>query len=119
MIKTDIAKDIKTATETEKTDQAEYDDFMASSEAAMTKGDSDVATLEGEIGDAEMKIKDARGTRKEEKKVLDETLMYLRSIAEGCDFMAANFELRKSNREAEVDGLLEAQAALTGGSFKR
>merc|ERR1719161_2282938 len=119
MITSDIQKDIKTATTAEEDSVKDYDDFMSSSEATMGQIDSDVADLEGEIGDAEIAVKDARGVRADEKKVLDETLMYLRSIAEGCDFMAANFELRKSNREAETDGLLEAEAALTGGSFKR
>merc|ERR1719387_596029 len=115
MITSDIQKDIKTATTAEEDSVKDYGDFMSSSEATMGQIDSDVADLEGEIGDAEIAVKDARGVRADEKKVLDETLMYLRSIAEGCDFMAANFELRKSNREAETDGLLEAEAALTGG----
>merc|ERR1719387_3153623 len=109
MILDDVNKDIKSATADEEASIKDYEEFMRSSEAAIEKIDSDVAELEGEIGDA-------RASRADEKKVLDETLMYLRSIAEGCDFMAANFELRKSNREAETDGLLEAEAALTGGS---
>ena len=29
--------------------------------------------------------------------------------------MAVNFELRKANREAEIDGLIEAGASLEGG----
>merc|ERR1719161_1614810 len=119
MITSDIQKDIKTASQAEADGVKDHEDFMSSSEATISKIDEDVAALEGEIGDAEMAVKDARGVRADEKKVLDETLMYLRSIAEGCDFMAANFELRKSNREAETDGLLEAEAALTGGSFGR
>merc|ERR1719262_1359421 len=121
MVKADVEKDIKTATAAEEGDIKDYDNFMSSSEAQMKKIDSDVADLEGEIGDAEMTTKDARGERKDQKKVLDDTLMYLRSIAEGCDFIAANFELRKSNREEETDGLLEAEAMLTGaagGSFR-
>merc|ERR1719399_1886014 len=118
MVKADVEKDIKTADTEEKDAIKDYDDFMSESQANMDQMDTDIADLEGEIGDAEMKIKEARGTRKEKKKIMDDTLMYLRSIAEGCDFMAANFELRKANREAETDGLLEAEATLTGGSFR-
>merc|ERR1719235_221393 len=119
MIKDDVEKDIKTATEEETKSIAAYDTFIQDSADQIEKIDSDVTELEGEIGDAELAIKQARSTRGERKKVMDDTLMYLRSIAEGCDFMAANFELRKANREAETDGLLEAEAALTGGSFGR
>merc|ERR1719201_2721708 len=119
MILDDVNKDIKTATEEETKAIANYDAFMAETKAQIEKIDSDVSDLEGEIGDCELAIKDARATRGDKKKIMDEALMYLRSIAEGCDFMAANFELRKANREAETDGLLEAEAALTGGSFGR
>merc|ERR1719163_1046708 len=115
----DVNKDIKTATEEENKSIADYDNFMAESKAQIEKIDSDVTDLEGEIGDAELAIKDSRAERADKKKLMEESLMYLRSIAEGCDFMAANFELRKANREAETDGLLEAEAALTGGSFGR
>merc|ERR1719201_2657279 len=115
----DVNKDIKTATEEETKSIADYDNFMSESKAQIAQIDSDVTDLEGEIGDAELAIKESRATRGDKKKVMEESLMYLRSIAEGCDFMAANFELRKANREAETDGLLEAEAALTGGSFGR
>merc|ERR1719420_690660 len=48
-----------------------------------------------------------------------ETLMtFLRTIAPGCDFIAVNFQTRKDERAAEIDGLLEAKAALHGGSLK-
>merc|ERR1719178_419652 len=119
MILDDVNKDIKTATEEETKAIANYDSFMSESKAQIAQIDSDVSDLEGEIGDCELAIKDARASRGDKKKIMDEALMYLRSIAEGCDFMAANFELRKANREAETDGLLEAEAALTGGSFGR
>merc|ERR1719506_2139732 len=118
MVMDDVQKDIKTATDAENQAIADFDAFMANTKAQIEKIDSDVTGLEGEIGDAELAIKEARATRGDKKKVMDDTLMYLRSIAEGCDFMAANFELRKSNREAEADGLLEAEAALTGGTFR-
>jgi len=114
----DVNKDITTATAEEEKSIADYNNFMAESKAQIEKIDSDVTDLEGEIGDAELAIKESRATRGDKKKIMEEALMYLRSIAEGCDFMAANFELRKANREAETDGLLEAEAALTGGSFR-
>jgi len=118
MIEEDIKKDIKTADAAEKASIEDFDAFMASSEAQIAQIDKDVSDLMGEIGDNDMAIKDARSKRKSEKAVMEEGLMYLRSIAGGCDFMAANFELRKENREAETDGLLEARGVLTGGSFR-
>merc|ERR1719333_506014 len=83
MVKADVEKDIATATKEEELSIKDYDAFMAQSQADIEKIDSDVAALEGEIGDSELAIKDARSTRKEKKAVMDDTLMYLRSIAEG------------------------------------
>merc|ERR1719387_3290560 len=98
MIIDDVNKDIRTATEEENTAKADYDDFMNETKNQIEKIDQDVTDLEGEIGDCEMAIKDARASRGDKKKLMEVSLMYLRSIAEGCDFMAANFELRKANR---------------------
>jgi len=80
--------------------------------------ESEKTSLEGEIGAAEKAMVEAKSTRDKKKGVLDDTLDLLKAIAPGCDFMAVNFELRKANRESEVDGLYEAKASLQGGSFK-
>merc|ERR1719324_832005 len=69
MIKADVEKDIKTATEAEEGAIKDHETFMSESKAAMDKIDGDVADLEGEIGDAEVAIKDARGERKAQKQV--------------------------------------------------
>jgi multidrug efflux pump subunit AcrA (membrane-fusion protein) len=118
MIKDDIEKDIHTATEEEDTAIADHDTFNTETEAMISSLESEKTSLEGEIGAAEQAMVEAKSTRDKKKGVLDDTLDLLKSIAPGCDFMAANFELRKANRESEVDGLYEAKAALQGGSFK-
>merc|ERR1719182_603898 len=87
MVMNDIAKDITTATTVEETAIADYNSFMSETKAQIEKIDSDVTDLEGEIGDAELAIKESRQTRGDKKKLMEESLMYLRSIAEGCDFM--------------------------------
>merc|ERR1719265_1929505 len=75
------------------------------------------ADIEVEIGTlAEEKV-EATETRDAKKVVLDNTLGVLKAIAPSCDFMAANFEVRKANRNTEIDGLYESKGALMGGSF--
>jgi len=88
---------------------------MSSSEAMLKTLASDKSALEGEIGDAETAVSDAKALRGDKNTVLHETMSFLKSIAPSCDYMAANFELRKSNREAEIDGLMGAKTALLGG----
>merc|ERR1719421_1949743 len=117
MVKADVEKDIKTATAQEEKAKADYDSFKSETEALIKSLESEKANLEGEVGDAETAVVDAKKTRKDKKKVLDDTMAFLRSIAPSCDYMAVNFELRKANREAEIDGLIEAGASLEGGAF--
>merc|ERR1719386_40724 len=112
MVQADVEKDIKTATAEEEKAKSDYDTFKSDTEAL-------IKSLEGEVGDAETAVVDAKSTRKDKKKVLDDTMAFLRSIASSCDYMAVNFELRKANREAEIDGLIEAGASLEGGAFDK
>jgi len=119
MVKADIEKDIKTATAEEADAKADYDNFKSDTEALIKSLEGEKASLEGEVGDAETAVVDAKATRKDKKKVLDDTMAFLRSIASSCDYMAVNFELRKANREAEIDGLIEAGASLEGGAFDK
>jgi predicted nucleic acid-binding Zn-ribbon protein len=117
MVKTDVEKDIKTATANEAKAKTDYDTFKTETDALIKSLESEKASLEGEVGDAETAIVNAKATRTDKKKVLDDTMAFLRSIASSCDYMAVNFELRKANREAEIDGLIEAGTSLEGGVF--
>merc|ERR1719160_1469728 len=120
MISEDVEKDMTAAEKTEQEALATFNAFMTTSAEGIAGIDTDITALEGEIGEAEDTIKNARSTRADETKVMDSALVMLRSIAAGCDFMAANFESRKQQREEETDGLLEAEAMLQGaerGSF--
>merc|ERR1719473_257513 len=118
MIKEDIGKDIRTATAEEDKAKSDFDTFNSETDTLIGELDAEKTKLEGEIGAAEQAQSDAKATRAKKKTILDDTLGVLRSIAPNCDFMAKNFELRKANRETEIDGLYEAKASLSGGSFK-
>merc|ERR1740130_2493318 len=117
MVKTDTEKDIRTATEGEAKAKSDFESFKSETEALIKSLNSEKSDLEGKVGDAETAVVDAKKTRKDKKKVLDDTMQFLRSIATSCDYMAVNFELRKANREAEIDGLIEAGASMQGGGF--
>jgi len=116
MVHADVEKDIKTATKEEADAKADYEEFMSSTKALLDNLASDKSALEGEIGDAETAVSDTKALRGEKMQVLKETMSFLKSIAPSCDYMAANFELRKQNREAEIDGLMGAKTALLGGT---
>merc|ERR1719327_1123412 len=78
MVKSDVEKDIKTATAEEDKAKADYDTFKSDTEALIKSLESEKANLEGEVGDAETAVVDAKSTRKDKKKVLDDTMAFLR-----------------------------------------
>jgi len=117
MVKTDVEKDIKTSTAQEAKAKTDYETFKSETETLIKSLEAEKSSLEGEVGDAETAVVNAKKTRSDKKKVLDDTMAFLRSIASSCDYMAVNFELRKANREAEIDGLIEAGTSLEGGVF--
>merc|ERR1719231_1193556 len=107
MIEEDIEKDIKEATAEEEEAKADLASFKTDTEETVASLKTEITGYEEEIAECNDVIKDARTTRGDKKEVLDGALEYLRSIAKGCDFMAANFEYRQQNRYTEIDGLLE------------
>jgi len=117
MLASDVEKDITTATAMEEKAISDYQSLNSYTLTMISELDSEKADLLVEIGESEEEMVDAKTTRNAKKVVLDSTLGVLRGIAPGCDFMAANFLLRKQNRETEIDGLYESKGALQGGSF--
>jgi hypothetical protein len=119
MIKSDIEKDIRIATEEETKAKAEYAAFKLETENLIEELNQEKAELDGRVGDAESAVAEAKKERADKKQTLDNTMVFLRSIASGCDYIAVNFELRKANREAEIDGLCEAGTSLSGGKLSK
>merc|ERR1719231_465103 len=95
MIEEDIEKDIKEATAEEEEAKADLASFKTDTEETVASLKTEITGYEEEIAECNDVIKDARTTRGDKKEVLDGALEYLRSIAKGCDFMAANFEYRQ------------------------
>merc|ERR1719235_1336489 len=117
MIKDDIDKDIREATDIDDRSQEDFDTFKSDTEAVISEINAQIVLWEDKIGEKQDEIKTAKSNRRDKKTLLDNTMGYLRLIAPECDFMAENFELRKENRASENDGLQEAKAALNGASF--
>merc|ERR1719313_1359920 len=69
MVKADVEKDIKTATEEEEKAKSEYETFKSETETLISSLESQKSDLEGEVGDAEQAVVDAKQTRADKKKV--------------------------------------------------
>jgi len=117
MIKTDMEKDISKADAEEAKSIAEYNKLVEDIDANISANEATKADLEGAVANDEGSSTTEKGTKATNQGDLDATLAFLKSIASGCDFIAINFETRKTNRQAEMDGLAKAKAILNGADF--
>merc|ERR1719269_550508 len=116
-IKADIEKDIRAADKEESDAQAAYDKLCADIDLTISQLKSTRSDLEAMIASDQSSITQQKESRSTDQSSLQSHLDFLKEIATACDFMAANFETRMSNRAEEIDGLNKAKATFSGASF--
>merc|ERR1719375_262392 len=112
-----MEKDKQKAKAEEDKAQKNYEDEKTESEDQIQSLRADVSTLETTKGEKEEDIESTKGSRKTRKQELDNFMQKMADAEVGCDYIALNFEVRKKNRDTELDGLTKAKAILEGGSF--
>merc|ERR1719331_1997018 len=102
---------------TEKDAQAEYEAFMK--EAARKRvTDSKAITDKEELkADTEAELQVAKDETRSKTKELMATEEYMGSLHKECDWLLANYDLRKDARAGEIDALTKAKAVLSGADF--
>merc|ERR1719443_1751745 len=100
-IKEDLENEIKTSKAGEAAAQKEFEEQRAAALKSLEALDEKIADLEGE--------KDSKGTMKAQKK------QYREDLKPKCDWMKEAFDTRRTNRQAEMDGMMHAKASLAGG----
>jgi hypothetical protein len=117
-IKADIEKDIRAADKEEADAQAAYDKLCADIDLTISQLKSTRSDLEAMIASDQSSITTQKESRSTDQSSLQSHLDFLKEIAGGCDFMAANFESRMANRAEEVEGLNNAKATFSGADFR-
>jgi predicted nucleic acid-binding Zn-ribbon protein len=116
LIKEDVEKDIKVATQEEKDAIKEFEDLESETASTISLLEGEIADFDDQKGQAEQAITETESQRQDTKNTLDDTIDFLKGIAPDCDYISVNFEIRKKNRWAERDGLEKAKAILSGAS---
>jgi len=116
-LKNDLEKDIQASEFDEKDAQEEYEEMMkvsaekrATDSKTITEKESQKAGLEGDL-------EDAKAADKAAKKELLALGEYIAQLHAQCDFLLANFDLRKDARAGEIDALKKAKAVLSGADY--
>merc|ERR1719482_1018436 len=116
-VKDDMKKDIKKADQDESDAIAAHAALTADITQSIKDLESTKGTLNGAIAADESSKSGEQTTRATNEDTSAAALTFLKSIANGCDYMMKNFEERKSNRQAEMDGLSKAKAIFAGADF--
>jgi len=113
----DLDKEIAQMTTDEKEAQSEYETFMANAgdkRAADSKSTEQKTNEKAQLEAAQLRLEqEHKGTMQE----LYNTEMLIKDLHLSCDWLLANFEVRKEARLGEVDSLKKAKAVLSGADY--
>merc|ERR1719293_296058 len=113
----DLDKEITQMTTDEKEAQSEYETFMANAadkRAADSKSTEQKTNEKAQLEAAQLRLEqEHKGTMQE----LYNTEMVIKDLHVSCDWLLANFEVRKEARTGEVDSLKRAKAVLSGADY--
>jgi len=117
IIKDDIKKDITTAEDEEAAAVKLHDEFVTESEGQIEKLNGQIDEADLQVSEAEKTIQSTEEERDATKDVLAKEEEAVKAKEPGCTFITKNFDTRKRNRAAEVDGLEKAKGVLKGANF--
>merc|ERR1719272_2599630 len=110
----ELEGDMSSAEHDEKTAQGDYTDLMADSQTtraqdtkSITEKANSKATMEGKL----VENKERKSLTFQE---VEEVQNYIQELHMSCDFILANFDMRKEARTNEVESLKNAKAVLAG-----
>merc|ERR1719253_2231541 len=115
-IKEDLENEIATTKKAEATAQKDYENQRKAALEALAALKTKKNNLETQEADTDEKITDAteekelKNTRKGQKE------QYADSLKPKCEWIKGAFDTRKSKREDEIQGLLDAKGSLSGDS---
>jgi chromosome segregation ATPase len=113
----DLDKEMTEAETTEKNSQKEYEGFMSDAAEKRAKDSKAVTDKEGYKADAETELETAKEGNAAKVKELMATEKYISSLHAECDWLMANYDVRKEARAGEVESLKNAKAVLSGADF--
>jgi hypothetical protein len=114
MIKEDIEKEMKVASEEEAEALKAYQELYADSKATVDALDAKIVSLGQDIAAKMKEIADLGGLKQNKMDSESATNAFLSDLGPNCDWVDKYFDSRMEKRKAEMNGLQEAKAVLAG-----
>jgi len=116
-----LAKELKDefseAKHDEETSQKDYEKLMADSQASRASNVESITTKEAAKADLDEKAESTKELKRSQEAELMNTNGYISQLHTSCDFLIANFDLRKAARSNEIESLQNAKSVLSGAGF--
>jgi hypothetical protein len=118
MLMKELADGITTAKHEEETAQKDYERLMSSSQKSRAKNVESITTKEAAKADLDTKIEATKEKKVNQETSLENVKQLLLDLHTKCDFIIENFDMRKTARETEKEGLDNAKSVLSGANFE-
>merc|ERR1719281_880159 len=118
MLIKELQDGITEAEHEEKTAQSDYERLMSESQQSRATMVESITSKEVSKADLDTKIEATKEKKSSEEAQLDSLKQTIAQLHADCDFLVENYDLRKTARETEVEGLKNAKSVLSGANFE-
>jgi len=113
----DLEKEITEMKADEKEDQQTYEELIKDSADKRAMNAKSITEKEGAKADLEERLHKMTTEKKGLEKEAADTADYLSNVHKECDWLLANYDVRKQARADEVEALKKATAVLSGADY--
>merc|ERR1719465_404441 len=118
MLMKELQDGITEAENEEKAAQTDYERLISESQESRATMVQSVTSKEVAKADLDTKIEATKEKKSSEEAQLDSLKQTIAQLHADCDFIVENYDLRKTARETEVEGLKNAKSVLSGANFE-
>merc|ERR1719395_114345 len=118
MLLKELQDGITEAENEEKTAQKDYQRLMTESQETRASMSEGITSKEVAKADLDTKIEATKEKKTSEETQLGSLKQTMAQLHADCDFLIENYDLRKTARAAEVEGLQNAKSVLSGANFE-
>jgi len=118
MLTKELESEIQEAEHDEKTAQKEYAELLLDAQETRASNVKSATDKTKAKADMETRLEDEKTKHIVASDQLETTKAYIADLHNSCDFILANFEIRRAARTAEVESLANAKSVLNGANFK-
>jgi len=116
MLKEDLQDEIKNGVKNEVQAQTDFEGSLGKANGTLKSLRSKATDLRGAISVTNTAIDENKQAKEDDETNLEHEKEYLASIKPDCDWLYDNFDTRRSKRNEEVEGLIEAKGMLAGNA---